>query len=50
MMNELELAIAKLMELKDESGSVVMELRDHLIEIYNRIGVSLLKRHLMYDE
>lgn len=50
MMNDLELAIAKLMELKDESGSIVMELRDHLIEVYNRIGVSLLKRHLMYDE
>ena len=50
MMNELELAITKLMELKEESGSIVMELRDHLIEVYSRIGVGLLKRHLTYDE
>jgi hypothetical protein len=33
-MNELEIQITKLMEMKDESGSVVSELRDHLIELY----------------
>jgi hypothetical protein len=46
MMNELELNITKLMELKEDSGSVLMELRDHLIEVYSRVGVGLLKRHL----
>jgi hypothetical protein len=51
MMNELELAIAKLLELKDGmGGSVLMQLRDHLIEVYSRVGVHLLKRHLTYDE
>lgn len=50
MMNELELSITKLMELKEESGSILIELRDHLIEIYQKIGIGLLKRHVSYDE
>jgi len=49
-MNELELSITKLMELKEDSGSVLMEMRDHLIELYSRIGVGLLKRHIFYEE
>lgn len=50
-MGELELAITKLMlELKDDSGSILCELRDHLIDVYQKIGVGLLKRQLVYDE
>ena len=55
-MSELEISITKLlMEIKDEgkgtnSGGLLMELRDHLIELYNKIGVGLLKRHMHYDE
>jgi len=50
LMSELELKIAKLMELKEESGSMLMEMRDHLIEVYTKVGIGLLKRHLFYDE
>jgi hypothetical protein len=49
-MNELELSITKIMELKEESGSILMELRDHLIEVYSKIGIGLLKRHSVYEE
>ena len=33
------------MELKDESGGVMTELRDHMIDLYSKIGLGLLKRH-----
>lgn len=48
-MNDLELSIAKLLEIKDDKNGILMELRDHLIEIYTKIGVGLLKRHLQYE-
>jgi len=45
MISELELSITRLlMDLKDDSGSVLGDLRDHLIELFQRVGVSLLKR------
>jgi hypothetical protein len=50
MMSELELSITKIMELKEESGSILMELRDHLIELYSRVGMGLLKRHIVFEE
>ena len=50
MMSELELQISRLMEIKDESGSVNGDLRDHLIELYQKVGVGLLKRQIVYDE
>ena len=43
-MSELELAITKLIEVKDDSGSLLSELRDHMIEIYQKVGLGLLKR------
>lgn len=46
-MSELELAITKglMLEMKDESGSsILVDLRDHLIEVYQKLGVGLLKR------
>ena len=50
MMNELEIQITKLLEIKDESGSAMGDMRDHLIDIYQRMGVGLLKRHQVYEE
>ena len=50
IMTDLELSIAKLQDVKDEKGGVLSELRDHLIEIYNKVGVGLLRRHLYYEE
>lgn len=49
-MSHLELSIAKLMELKDEKGGALIELRDHLIDLYNKVGVVLLKRHVVYED
>eukprot|EP00347_Sterkiella_histriomuscorum_P017052 403350844 len=55
MMSDLELAITKLMDIKEEqsmsgSSTDLIMMRDHLIEIYQRIGVGLLKRQQVYDE
>lgn len=50
VISDLELSVAKLLEIKDEKGGVLSELRDHLIEIYNKVGVGLLKRHLYYED
>ena len=50
-MSELELAISKLLiDLKDDQSSMLGSLRDHLIEVYQKIGYGLLKRQLYYDE
>lgn len=38
------------MEIKDEKGGIYIELRDHLIDVYLKVGVSLLKKHQMYEE
>ena len=46
IMNDLELSVAKFLEIKDEKNGILMELRDHLIEIYSKLGVGLMKRHL----
>ena len=46
LMSDLELSISKLViDLKEDSG-----LRDHLIEIYQKVGFGLLKRQFQYDE
>lgn len=50
LISDLEMQIAKLMDLKDEKGGILSELRDHMIEIYSKIGVGLLKRHLNYED
>ena len=45
-MSDLELSISKLViDLKEDSS-----LRDHLIEIYQKVGFGLLKRQFQYDE
>ena len=51
-MSELELSISKLViDLKDDSNSGLLgSIRDHLIEVYQKIGFGLLKRQLYYDE
>jgi len=44
-MSDLELAISKLLiELKDDQSSMLSGLRDHLIEVYQKVGYGLLKR------
>lgn len=56
MMSDLELSITKLMDIKEDTtssgsgSSDLIMIRDHLIEVYQRIGVGLLKRQQVYDE
>ena len=46
MMSDLELAITKFLDLKDEEAQAdLLSLRDHLLDLYSRVGVGLLKRH-----
>lgn len=52
-MSDLEISITKLLDIKEDpstSAADMMSLRDHLIEVYSRVGVSLLKRQQVYDE
>ena len=50
MLSELELQISKLAggDLRDET--VLGAVRDHLIEVYQRVGCTLLRRQGHYDE
>ena len=50
LISELELAVTKMIEFKDENNTYRGELRDHLIEVYQKVGVGLLKRQIAYDE
>ena len=50
MISELELAVTKMIEFKDENNTYLGELRDHLIEVYQKVGVGLLKRQMAYNE
>jgi hypothetical protein len=51
MMSELELSISKLVvEMKDDNQGMMGAMRDHLIEVYQKVGYSLLKRQIYYDE
>jgi len=36
--------------VKDDKGGILSEIRDHFIEIYNKVGVGLLRRHVYYEE
>ena len=50
LMSDLEMTITKLMfDLKDD-GSILAELRDHIVDVYQKVGVGLLKRHIVYEE
>ena len=42
--NELELGITKLLQEGSPDQSV-NEMRNHLIDVYTRVGVGLIKRH-----
>ncbi len=39
-----------MIDLKDESNTYLGELRDHIIEVYQKIGVGLLKRQQTYED
>ena len=50
MTHELETEISNLLDLKDDNGSSVVELRDHLMEVYSKLCIPLLKKQQVYEE
>lgn len=44
-LNEIELGIAQIYDLKADSDRMSSELRDHLMELFNRTVMGLLKKH-----
>lgn len=42
--NDIELGVAQIYELRADSDAVSAELRDHVMELYNRTVISLLKQ------
>ena len=43
-LNEIELGVAQIYDLKADSDAVAAEVRDHLMELYNRTVIGLLKK------
>ena len=51
MMSDLELSVTKFLDIKDDESHIeLLSLRDHMLEVYQKVGVGLLKRHQTYDE
>jgi hypothetical protein len=52
--SDIELIITKLlMEVKESDtpvGESLLGLRDHLIEVYQRVCLALLRKHLSYED
>merc|ERR1712226_148844 len=44
-MNEIEMSVAQMYDLKSDSDNVAIELRDHFMDLYQRTVVGLLKKH-----
>ena len=44
-LNEIELGIAQIYDLKADSDRMSSELRDHVMELFNRTVMGLLKKH-----
>ena len=45
LFHELETDISKLLDLKEEHGFTVTEIRDHLMELYQKVISNMLKKH-----
>lgn len=43
-LNEIELGVAQIYDIKSESDAMAGELRDHIMELYNRTVIGLLKK------
>lgn len=52
MLSDLEHGITKLMggNNTSENSQALEELRDHLIDMHSRVGLGLVRRHLVYEE
>ncbi len=51
MVGELELEVSRMgLALKDEKGGVLTDLRDHIVDVYQRMGVQATRKSLAQDE
>ena len=46
---ELELQIQNMMDSKSQDQNII-EIKNHLIDLYQRVGINLLKKHLVFCE
>ena len=49
-LNELELQVSQIIELRNDSDMLATELRDHVIDLYQRGVLALLKSHSKFNE
>lgn len=49
-MSDLESGISKFADLKTDGYDLESELIDHMIDIYTKVGIGLLKKHVVYEE
>jgi len=43
-LNEIELGVAQIYDLKADSDAMAAEVRDHIMDLYNRTVIGLLKK------
>ena len=43
-LNDIELGVAQIYDLQNESDAMSAEVRDHVMELYNRTVIGLLKK------
>jgi hypothetical protein len=44
-LNDIEMGVAQIYDLKADSDRMSSEIRDHIMELYNRTVIDLLKKH-----
>ena len=44
-LNDIEMGVAQIYDLKADSDRMSGELRDHIMELFTRTGIGLLKKH-----
>ena len=45
-LNDIEMGVAQIYDLKADSDRMSGELRDHIMELFNRTVIGLLKKHM----
>lgn len=48
--HDLELRINKMVHISDCKDHNVVEIKNHLIDLYQRVGVNLLKKHVTFQD
>lgn len=49
-MNEIEMSVAQMYDLKADSDGVAIEVRDHFMDLYQRTVIALLKKQQILED